>query len=149
VSDSHPVGIKSLDHVGLYVSDLEVTRHFYCDLLDMVELERPESFDFPGFWFKAGEAQVHVFLERAPGRVAETIGDAAIGEERERGFWNHMAIEVEDVETARAALEALEIPLIGGPHTRSDGVRQIYLLDPDGYMIEFYSGGYEYRPGQN
>jgi catechol 2,3-dioxygenase-like lactoylglutathione lyase family enzyme len=143
MSTSSPVGIKRLDHVGLYVSDLEATRHFYCDQLGMREIPRPSSFDFPGFWFQADQTQIHVFLERGPERVAETLGDAPNAEEREKGFWVHMSIEVEDVERTIVALAEMDIPLVGGPHTRSDGVRQIYLLDPDGYMLEFFSGGFD------
>ena len=31
------------------------------------------------------------------------------------------------------------MPVAGGPMTRSDGVKQFYVLDPDGYMIELWS----------
>jgi glyoxylase I family protein len=143
MTTSAPIGIKRLDHVGLYVSDLEATRHFYCDRLGMEEIPRPSSFDFPGFWFQAGQAQIHVFLERGPKRVAETLGAKPNQEECERGFWTHMSIEVEDIEQTMPALAELGIPLVGGPHTRSDGVRQIYVIDPDGYMVEFFSGGFD------
>src|SRR5438874_13768511 len=46
--------IRSLDHNALLVRDVEKSRYFYGQVLGMQELARPESFDFPGAWFRKG-----------------------------------------------------------------------------------------------
>ena len=38
----------TLHHVALYVSDLEVTRRFYRNVLGTEEIARPADFTFPG-----------------------------------------------------------------------------------------------------
>ena len=46
------IEVGGIDHVTIVVEDLERSRHFYCDVLGMRAIERPE-FPFPGLWFLA------------------------------------------------------------------------------------------------
>jgi catechol 2,3-dioxygenase-like lactoylglutathione lyase family enzyme len=131
------MNIKQLDHYGLYVSDLEATRRFYSGVLGMAEIARPASFTFPGAWFEHGHAQIHASLELEPGRVPARHHQPA-ATELDRGFWPHFALEVDDLEAARAELSDYQVQVVGGPHVRSDGVVQLYILDPDGYMVELF-----------
>jgi hypothetical protein len=66
-----PTDPVTLHHVALYVSDLDRTRAFYCNVLGMHEISRPADFTFPGAYFKRGAAEVHVVVETTPGRTAE------------------------------------------------------------------------------
>ena len=43
-----PTDPVTLHHVALYVSDLDRTRAFYCNVLGMHEISRPADFTFPG-----------------------------------------------------------------------------------------------------
>jgi catechol 2,3-dioxygenase-like lactoylglutathione lyase family enzyme len=129
--------IKKLDHYGLYVSDLEATRRFYVEVLGMAEIPRPASFTFPGAWFERNNAQIHASVELDPGRVPNRHSRPA-APELERGFWPHFALEVDDLDAARTELSEHSVPIVGGPHLRSDGVLQMYILDPDGYMVELF-----------
>jgi catechol 2,3-dioxygenase-like lactoylglutathione lyase family enzyme len=122
------------------VSDLETTRDFYVRVLGFHEIPRPESFRFPGAWFRSGTAEIHATVELEPGRVGELARTAPRGKEREEGFWPHWSLEVDDADGAMAAVQERGVPLAGGPMVRSDGVKQFYVLDPDGYMIELWSG---------
>jgi catechol 2,3-dioxygenase-like lactoylglutathione lyase family enzyme len=133
------LAVTRLHHGGIYVSDIAATRAFYVELLGFHEVARPASFTFPGAWFESGEAQIHAVVELEPGRVAELSRAAPRGRELSEGFWPHLSLQVEDVDGAQAAMEARGVPVVGGPMTRSDGVKQFYILDPDGYMLELWS----------
>jgi catechol-2,3-dioxygenase len=53
----HPnMKIEAIHHVSLGVTDLEISRRFYSQILGLEELTRP-PFDFPGAWFSAGASQ--------------------------------------------------------------------------------------------
>jgi catechol 2,3-dioxygenase-like lactoylglutathione lyase family enzyme len=46
---------------------------------------------------------------------------------------------VADALVAAARLKELGIPLAAGPKQRPDGPTQIYVQDPDGYLVELFS----------
>jgi len=35
-------------------------------------------------------------------------------------------------------LRAHDVEIVGGPRPRGDGVQQLYICDPDGYIIELF-----------
>ena len=56
--------IHILHHVSITVSDLERSRQFYREILQLTEIERP-PFGFPGAWFGVGggsEQHVHLIV---------------------------------------------------------------------------------------
>ena len=121
----------SIDHITIIVSDLEVTRRFYVDVLGMHEVARP-AFDFPGAWFANNTFQIHATLANdhsglsGPGnRDANVVS---------RG--QHFAFRVEDFSAAIEHLKELGVQIAAGPKSRPDGVSQVYFHDPDGYLIE-------------
>jgi catechol 2,3-dioxygenase-like lactoylglutathione lyase family enzyme len=131
------VEILSLDHAALFVSDVERSRYFYGQVLEMEEVPRPSNFDFPGAWFRKGRAELHLIGASDPGRVAQ-INPGYNADEMSRGHGSHIAFEVDDLEEAQRHLRALGVPLVGGPRPRGDGVMQMYVCDPDGYIIELF-----------
>src|ERR1700731_4005123 len=56
------VNIKTLQHCGLVVRDLERSRWFYGTVLGMQEIPRPSNFTFGGAWFQGGDSQLHLIL---------------------------------------------------------------------------------------
>jgi glyoxylase I family protein len=125
----------ALHHVALYVSDLDRTRAFYCNVLGMHEISRPADFTFPGAYFKRGAAEVHVVVETAPGRTAE-LRTPWSADELRTGYCVHFAFEVPSLDTYRDILAANGVAPVGGPRIRADNVEQIYLADPDGHILE-------------
>jgi catechol 2,3-dioxygenase-like lactoylglutathione lyase family enzyme len=126
---------ERLQHCGLIVADLERSRRFYGGALGLEEVPRPRNFVFDGAWFQVGEDQLHLLVE------AETTGRAGgpdPGPSATVGLANHIALEVDDLETALARLEEHDVPLIGGPMPRGDGYDQVFMRDPDGYVIELF-----------
>ena len=116
--------IHELNHIALYVRDLDASMHFYGDVLGLPVLRRP-AFDFPGAWYSLGAQELHLIVEtRNP--------------DRDRGAV-HFALRVEDAATAREMLLARGVVDMSDANPRPDGAVQVFLNDPDGYLIELMS----------
>lgn len=128
------VNVRTMDHITLVVSDLERSRAFYEDLLGMANVTRP-AFPFPGFWFQIGGQQIHMNV------AGPEAGPAGLppfeGELPSRGF--HFAFEVDSCDDAAESLKSQGVEIVTGPRSRPDGARQLYIYDPDGYLVELYS----------
>jgi lactoylglutathione lyase len=116
-----------LNHVALLVSDVDKSCGFYRDVLRLEQIPRP-AFNFPGAWFRLGTAQeLHL------------IGGGSAGAKPASSRGNHFALRVDDPEAWRQYLQPLGV-IVRGPVTRPDGAIQIFIGDPDGHLIELFSG---------
>jgi lactoylglutathione lyase len=113
----------SFNHISLHVSDLEKSKYFYCHLLGMVEMPRP-NFSFPGTWLSMGNG---LMLHLIAGKEYET---------RSSNRGNHFAFAAEDVNKLEREFKAKGIEIVSNK-IRVDGVRQMFIIDPDGYFVEF------------
>lgn len=122
--------VKSINHVAVVVTDVERSRKFY-EALGMKKIPRPRT-KVPGEWLGIGDNQLHLVGERAP--------EGRIDPRRP-----HMALDVEDLEAAKAALTRMGIKFVEPAQQNvipmtEDVLRltgkQIWLEDPDGNMIE-------------
>ena len=129
-----PIQVKTINHVTLVVQDLEASREFYCDLLGMDEVDRP-GFSFGGKWFQAGDTQIHLILEHDESGPAGE--NTSIQQKSSRN--HHFAFEIEDGRAAVKVFEDAGIPLMAGPQERPDGAFQVFVNDPDGYVVELCS----------
>lgn len=128
---THPVAVKTLDHVTVVVKDLQRSRRFYVDQLGMEEVARP-GFSFSGSWFQAGATQIHLILEHDESGPAGN----AIEKELASSRTHHFAFEVADSFAAAEFLKSQDVPIVSGPKQRPDGAVQTFVLDPDGYVVE-------------
>lgn len=115
--------IEELNHVAIYVKDLEASYRFYHEALELEPLPRPD-FNFPGAWFRLGRQQeLHLIAPR----------------EEELIFLKkqHFALKIKSVQQAEELLKKKGIPFTG-PKPRPDGAIQIFIQDPDGYYIELF-----------
>lgn len=131
--------IRALDHVALLVKDVESTRQFYGQVLGLEEISRPQSFDFPGAWFALGTQSLHIIGESEVGRTRQVQPGNYRSDELARGRVPHIAFEVENLAETVAYLNEKNIPIAGGPRPRGDGVMQLYICDPDGYVVELFA----------
>lgn len=134
VNSTPLLSVKVIDHITLVVQDLDRSERFYRDILGMVPTERP-GFGFPGLWFQSGNTQIHMNVQ---GNEAGSAGLPPFdGSMPSRGF--HFAFEVESCDDAAVQLQQAGIEIVTGPRSRPDGPRQLYIYDPDGYLVEIYS----------
>ena len=116
------------NHLTVYVVDLEKSAAFYRNVMQLQEI--PEPFhDNRHVWFKIGEhSQLHV----VSGAKEKSPHDVNI----------HLAFSVGSVADFAKRLDSLNIKYGNWDQSskdavvRPDGIRQIYLQDPDGYWIE-------------
>ncbi len=116
------------DHTTIFVTDLQRASDFYRTvmLLDTI----PEPFkDGNHTWFRIG---AHNQLHVVSGAKTDIPHDINI----------HLAFSVADLAAFTAHLDQLHVKYGNWaqsstePQLRPDGIKQVYLQDPDGYWIE-------------
>lgn len=137
-----PIKVVELHHHGIRIgmSDDDVNKAdaFYGDVLGLEkDTGRPTIAGIPGLWMYVGRGeqttQIHLF-------GAEGQSPAAKSPEKDPTL-PHVALAVEDIEEARAELEARGIwhwtieGLVG------DNSDQIFMRDPFGNVIELHQVG--------
>jgi lactoylglutathione lyase len=123
-----------LNHIAVYVYDLEKTTAFYRDILRIDTL--PEPFhDGKHSWFKIGEhSQLHLIR-----------GAAAVSVHDKNG---HLCFSVPSMSAFIDRLRTSKIPyeswqgVANSVTKRVDGVQQIYFKDPEGNWIEINDDKY-------
>ena len=124
-----------LQHCGLVVSELDRSRRFYGEVLGLEEVPRPANFAFGGAWFALEDTEIHLISE------ADTTGRAgqpSPGPSIAGGLVTHLALEVDDLPAWVERLAARGIAPAAGPMPRGDGFDQLFVLDPDGYVVELF-----------
>ncbi len=115
--------IVGIDHVQITVSpdEIGVARVFYCVLLGLPEIEKPDSLKGRGgFWLQVGDRQVHVGIEEGIDRRATKA---------------HVAYAVVGIDAWRTLLNASGIAVIDG--VAIPGYDRFEFRDPFGNRIEF------------
>ena len=116
------------DHTALHVADLGRSVAFYERLFGLEEIAAPGDPDVIRWLSLGGTDQLHL-IHYGDGFVEPT---KAV----------HFALRVSDLDALVARVRALGVPysdwpgVAGAVSTRGDGIRQIYVQDPDGYWIE-------------
>ena len=125
---------ESFDHFTIVVADLIASRRFYVDLLGLSEADRP-AFDFQGAWFGTDNCLIHLILtNELSGQPAPQNDDV---KKPSRGV--HFAFRVPDAAAAVDLLKDAGVTIVDGPKQRPDGATQVFIRDPDGYLIELCS----------
>ena len=115
--------ITRLHHVHITVPSAEVerAREFYCGMLGLVEIEKPDSLkDRGGFWMKLGDVDVHVGVQE--------------GVERQ-SLNTHIAYQVDKVEVWRTVLQEHGVTVLES--TPIPGFTRFEFRDPFGNRVEF------------
>jgi catechol 2,3-dioxygenase-like lactoylglutathione lyase family enzyme len=129
------IEIKQLHHVSIAVKDVEKSKQFYCGVLGMNDVPRPEHYDFGGAWFRSDTYEVHLIQQNDS---VQLPGDPPINPSARRDltFARHFCFRVADMDEALKILEEKNIPIAAGPRPRGDGATQLYIYDPDGHFVE-------------
>ncbi|WP_026896958.1 VOC family protein [Daejeonella oryzae] len=118
----------SLNHIALYVQNLQVSTEFYRDIVGLDTIPEPFK-DGKHTWFTLGIAgQLHLI--------------SGSGESQVHNKNSHLCFSVNSIESFISKLDSNKIEYINwkgdskSPTIRVDGVMQIYFQDPNGYWIE-------------
>ena len=117
----------TLDHIAIYVTDIDRSAAFYEQLLGLERMDEP---------FHDG---LHIWLRIGPALSLHIVGGAA--NTTPHDITHHMAFRIGSLENVMARLDSAGVVFRnflgnGRINIRPDGIRQIYFRDPDGYWIE-------------
>jgi|SRR5690554_614081 len=118
----------NIDHSSLIVNNLDATADFYANILQLEEIPHPDR--PPGFrWFSInGSSQLHLIYKDTVVMKKHKSMHLCLSTPKLEDFIEHLKtskIEYEDWPGKKGAVTL-----------RSDGVKQIYIQDPEGYWIE-------------
>ena len=119
---NHP--LLEINHVALHVINLAASDNFYGEVLGLQKLLRPD-FDFPGSWYGIGDQELHLIVD-------EGLHNTNKGS-------HHFAVLVDDVYAVKEELIQKGYTRMQEPQRRPDGAMQLFVTDPDGYLVEFCS----------
>jgi catechol 2,3-dioxygenase-like lactoylglutathione lyase family enzyme len=114
--------VFGIDHVQITVprGAENAARAFYCDLLGLPEIEKPDSLKGRGgLWLQAGDRQVHIGTEDGVDRPATKA---------------HVAYRVDDVAAWRAKLQAAGVEILDS--VPIPGYDRFEFRDPFGNRVE-------------
>ena len=122
------------NHMALYVSDLDKSASFYETVLLLKKIDEPFK-DGRHIWYRIGDhCQLHLIT--------------GVPKEQTHIRDTHLAFSVENLDEVIKHLEKLKIKYNDwtgsnqAPTVRSDGIKQVYLQDPDGFWIEINDDKY-------
>lgn len=113
------INFKRIDHIHVCVPEqrLEEARAFYADVIGLQEKFRPDVFGAPGHWFTIGNIELHVGVEPPLPRSIR-----------------HSALEVQDVNAAKAYLQGKGVEIMEEPVIQ--GRQRFSFIDPFGNRME-------------
>lgn len=117
--------VPAMDHVAISVADADKSAAFYSDLFGFKEVPAP--------------VPMTRWLVMANGVTLHIVGNRNSPTEHSR--WDHFALACPDMDAVISKLNDRHIVwtnMAGDrqPQIRADGVKQIFIQDPDGYWIE-------------
>lgn len=117
-----------VNHIAVHVSELQASKEFYTSILGLNEIEEPFK-DGLHAWFSIGAGSALHIIE-APNTPTEI------------SKVNHLCFSLENMDAFIQRLKDTNYPFESWPGEkgkvtiRVDGIRQIYIQDPDGTWIE-------------
>jgi lactoylglutathione lyase len=119
-----------INHIAVYVKNLKESSHFYEKVVGLKEIDEPFK-DGLHAWYDMGVGTSLHLIEREEPWSNPTINKT-----------NHLCFSVADLDAFIARLAQNNVPFEDWPgkqgeiNIRPDGIKQIYIRDPNGYWLE-------------
>jgi catechol 2,3-dioxygenase-like lactoylglutathione lyase family enzyme len=126
------IRFSQIDHCSVLITDLGRARSFYRDVLGLMELPKPKTFDFVALWFQLSDGQtLHLLQKPTPDTRSP----------------RHFALRVTDAKAAREHFLSFGVEIQEtGPIPHCD---RFFVNDPDGNRIELIQWLELYDPAQS
>ena len=125
VTPKKGIEILSYNHVGLAVKDLKTSVTFYRDIIGLSPLEVPDNMLAIRRWFRVAPGQeLHLLLGR----------ENPVANNDRNGAHFSLSIPTNSADGIEVFLKEKNVQY--HRQKRFDGAFQIYVTDPDGYVIE-------------
>ena len=120
--------VSAITHVAIRVKEIGRTLDFYVNKLGFAEMLRLDRND--RLWL--------VYLRITDSQYLEVFpeGEGERASEREAVGFNHICLQVPDIEQTARELDAAGIEMIRPKVQGADGNWQTWIEDPDGHRIE-------------
>ena len=119
------ITVLSYNHVGLAVKDLKTSVAFYRDIIGLAPLDVPDNMLAIRRWFRVAQGQeLHLLLGR----------ENPVANNDKNGAHFSLSIPTNSADGIEAFLKEKNVAY--HRQKRFDGAYQIYVTDPDGYVIE-------------
>jgi len=120
-SSTHPerINVERIEHVAVIVSDIARAKQFYGQVLALTEVPRPDTFDFPGAWYRNGPCDLHI--------ISRPQADA--------DSRRHVAFFVSDLHAAARVLQANGYQVLWET-MKIPNLSRFFTYDPDRNRIE-------------
>lgn len=117
-----------IDHTTLIVNDLKTTGDFYAMVIGLKEIDHPTK-DLGFRWFSLnGNTQLHLIYKADVMMNKHKSSHICLSTQKFDDYILHLKNQNISFEDWPGVKNAVTL--------RADGVRQIYLTDPEGYWIE-------------
>jgi catechol 2,3-dioxygenase-like lactoylglutathione lyase family enzyme len=127
--------VTELNHFLIRANDLERTKDFYCRVLGLEVMPRPD-FPFPGYWLGTnGKIQVHMAQAGVPNSQLYYLGSPKNAAKDNSGVIDHVAFLATDPDGFVKHLKAQGVPCRPRNFPESQ-LYQLFIKDPDGLTIE-------------
>jgi catechol 2,3-dioxygenase-like lactoylglutathione lyase family enzyme len=122
--------LTKLGHVAIRVKDLEQSAQFYCDVLGFKRAYDMHD-DSGNPWL--------IFIEVVKGDFIELFcgGETPVQKAKDQAGFEHFCIEVDDIQAVANHIKSKGVSLSVEPKQGRDGNYQCWVLDPNGFRIEF------------
>ncbi len=117
-----------VNHIAVHVSNLDSSKEFYQKIVGLEEIEEPFKDGLHAWYDLGGGAALHIIeAPNVPTQISKV---------------NHLCFSMKDMDAFIKTLESTNYPFESWPGekgkitTRVDGIRQIYIQDPDGMWLE-------------
>ena len=136
--------IKKIRHTGIVVRDLDISMHFYCDLLGFkITRQLDESGAYVDNMLSLDQVRVATVKMAAPdGQMIELLKfHTHLNEQKPRDINNvgitHIAFEIDDLSDEYNRLKDEGVPFNSPPQLTPDGYAKVaFCRAPEGTFIE-------------
>ena len=125
--------ITGINHVGIRVRNLAVTRDFY-QKLGFEFIEEPVGPEPVAVMIHPCGVNINFILNASKNADSDNV---LMDRSTKQAGYTHVALEVSDLESVERQLGELEIPITGVVELPT-GARFIFVRDPDRNVIEFH-----------
>lgn len=139
------MAITELNHYFVRATNLERTKAFYCDVLGLQVMERPD-FPFPGYWLGTnGKIQVHMGPAGIPNQELYYLGTSVKSPSDNSGVVDHIAFLADEPLSFAKRFDELKMD-VRKRYFPEFKLYQMFVRDPDGLMIELNFHGIVQEP---
>ena len=125
--------ITRINHVGIRVKNLEVTRAFY-EQLGFVFIIGPVGPEPVAIMEHPSGININFILNAS----LESTTNKLMDETEKYTGYTHIALEVTNLDSVQQALQEMGITITEGPITVPGGATLLFIRDPDNNVNEFH-----------